>query len=184
MKTILIANQKGGVGKTLIADELCFEAERRNIKYSLRDYDGQGGLNHEPIEDPEAEILIIDTPGALHQQMIDWIMDSDAIIVPTLMTQQCINPLERMIDILKPVMNSKYVLFALNEWDGHTSCNDFEEWFYNKYPGLNTVEICRADAMRQASEMGISIVKHKPQSKSAMEVKLLFELICARLERM
>ena len=33
MKTVLVCNQKGGVGKTLIADELAFALERSKICY-------------------------------------------------------------------------------------------------------------------------------------------------------
>lgn len=43
MKTILIANQKGGCGKTLVVDELAFSFDRTDVKYSLYDLDGQGG---------------------------------------------------------------------------------------------------------------------------------------------
>ena len=44
MKTILIANQKGGCGKTLVVDELAFSFDRTDVKYSLYDLDGQGGM--------------------------------------------------------------------------------------------------------------------------------------------
>ena len=44
MKTILIANQKGGCGKTLVVDELAFSFDRTDVKYSLYDLDGQGGI--------------------------------------------------------------------------------------------------------------------------------------------
>ena len=37
MKTILIMNQKGGVGKTLIADELAYALERDEIPFNFYD---------------------------------------------------------------------------------------------------------------------------------------------------
>ena len=37
MKTVLVCNQKGGVGKTLIADELAFALERDGIPYNFID---------------------------------------------------------------------------------------------------------------------------------------------------
>jgi len=39
MKNILICNQKGGVGKSLIADELAFFFERNKTPYNFYDLD-------------------------------------------------------------------------------------------------------------------------------------------------
>ena len=39
MKTVLVCNQKGGVGKTLIADELAFALERDKIRFNFYDLD-------------------------------------------------------------------------------------------------------------------------------------------------
>lgn len=36
MKTILVCNQKGGVGKSLVADEIAFSFERSGIPVSCR----------------------------------------------------------------------------------------------------------------------------------------------------
>ena len=47
-KKILFINEKGGVGKTTLVDEMCFEAEAKGIPYSLHNLDPQGTLLHEP----------------------------------------------------------------------------------------------------------------------------------------
>ena len=45
MKNILIINRKGGVGKTLVSDELAFALDAKNVPYCFYDLDGQGGMN-------------------------------------------------------------------------------------------------------------------------------------------
>ena len=47
MYTILMLNQKGGVGKTTIADELSFALERRGKTVAFVTTDPQGGSVHE-----------------------------------------------------------------------------------------------------------------------------------------
>lgn len=177
-KTVLIANQKGGVGKTFISDELCFALDRLGVDYSLRDYDGQGGLIHIPVECEEPAMIIIDTPGALQPQMNDWIRESDLIIVPTLMTKPCMEPLQRMMEILKPWKAfGKKVLVVLNQWDRYTSCDDFAEWFDLTYPNEYNIEIANSEMIKQAQNHGKSIVEYKPHSRAAMEVTCMFEHI-------
>ena len=65
MKNILICNQKGGVGKSLIADELAFSFERSQIPLSFFDLDRQGGTIHQTAQRVQAQAAVIDTPGAL-----------------------------------------------------------------------------------------------------------------------
>ena len=82
MKNILIINRKGGVGKTLVADELAFALDAKNVPYCFYDLDGQGGTLHEPVEMDDADISIIDTPGSLQGEMGEWVKDADVVIIP------------------------------------------------------------------------------------------------------
>ena len=177
-KTILIANQKGGVGKTWIADELCFMCENSDMPYTLRDYDGQGGLNHTPVESEDPALIIIDTPGALQENLNGWIKQADLIIVPTLMTKVCIEPLERMLEILRPWQRmGKDVVVVLNQWNRYNACADFEEWYFEKYPEQKTITLSESEVVRQAINAGKSVVNYKKYSKSASEMMVFYEYI-------
>ena len=177
-KTILVANQKGGVGKTWISDELCFMCEKSGLPYTLRDYDGQGGLNHKPVESEDPALVIIDTPGALQSSLNEWIREADLILVPTLMTKQCMEPLERMIEILRPWKSmGKEVVIVMNQWDRFTACADFEEWFFTKYPNERTITLSDSEVIKQAINLGVSAVDYRKHSKSAIEVTLFFRYV-------
>lgn len=177
-KTILMLNQKGGVGKSLLIDQLCYMADKTNMPYSLRDFDQQGGLNHKPVENPNAAVIFIDTPGQITQDMVRLIPEADLVLVPTNLSKKDIAPLQNTIQILTPYMKiGKDVLFILNRWNRFTAAADFEEWFYNTYPDYPTVEISESDALRQADEMGESILDYRRNSKSSLEMMVLWKVI-------
>ena len=71
MKTILVCNQKGGVGKSLVADEIAFSFERSGIPVSFYDLDAQGGTLHRTQEADGAQVAVVDTPGALQEGLAD-----------------------------------------------------------------------------------------------------------------
>ena len=76
MYTILMLNQKGGVGKTTIADELSFALERRGKTVAFVTTDPQGGSVHEVCDDPdfaeECDFQVVDTAGVLVGGVNDW----------------------------------------------------------------------------------------------------------------
>lgn len=164
MKTVLVCNQKGGVGKTLIADELAFALERDKIRFNFYDLDGQGSSIHQTHEDPEAVISIVDTAGSLQADMVKWIEEADFVIVPTMMSNRDAAPLERMIEILTPFKGKKPTLFVFNRWNRFNISKDFIAWFNEKYPDLKTTCLSDTTAFNQAGACGMSI--HEFQSSN------------------
>ena len=181
MKNILICNSKGGVGKSLIADELAFYLEYKNIAYNFYDLDSQGGTVHKNSKSDNALVSIIDTPGALQEQLAQWIKSAHLIIVPTRTTSRDIEPLRRMIDIIK-INNSVcpviYVLNAFNRWK---ASSDFFEWLSNQVQG-NIIKLPQSELFVQASAYNKSILDFAPRSKPALAVLELGNLVCNILQ--
>ena len=181
-KTILICNQKGGVGKTWLADELCFMCEKSGIPYSFRNYDPQGGANHQAQEVDNPGLIIIDTPGVLTAGLNDLIRDADLILIPTLLAKPCIAPLERMLEIMQPwQQRGKEVIVVHNQWDRFTSTADFEDWFFEKYANQKTITLSSSEVVKQAIERGVSVVDYRKHSKSALEMMAFYNYIMETL---
>ena len=174
MKTILICNQKGGVGKTLIADELAFALERDSIPYSFYDLDNQGSAIHKTVNNPEAVVQIVDTPGALQEKLLEWIGEADFIIVPTMMSNRDSAPLERMISILEPYKEKKSVLYVLNRWNRYNITKEFINWFQAKYPDLRTAILSDSTVFNQAGAYGISVFDYKKNSLSCRQIEAIY----------
>lgn len=95
---IVIASQKGGVGKTTLALNLGLEAIRRNIPAKLLDLDQQSTLTHmsnmrhkhhnerlplaKSMSD-DAATIIVDTPPAASVAVASALRHADIIIMPT-----------------------------------------------------------------------------------------------------
>lgn len=98
MKTITIAHQKGGVGKTTLALNLAF-CFADSVKVAITDTDLQGSINSLgtflkgiDLVSPENvlgksltgyDLLVIDTPPYLTNRLSDLFAISDYVLVPT-----------------------------------------------------------------------------------------------------
>ena len=98
-KTILVANMKGGIGKTTISFNLANNIAK-NAKVAILDFDLQGSLTQikdlvtnfdiipyvkdlSKIKDLNYDCLFIDSPPYLTDQLAELINIADLIIIPT-----------------------------------------------------------------------------------------------------
>lgn len=181
MKTILVTNQKGGVGKTMLVDEICSMLEADEIKYNLYDMDQQGSLFHHPVKYEDAQVTIVDTPGALQKELKSWIEESDMIIVPTLMGGSEMAPFERMIEILEPYQGKKEILFILNRWNRFSMTRDFTKWFETKYPDLKSMVVAESIPLQQARAHCESIQNFNSRNQAAKQLLGIYGYIKTQL---
>ena len=177
MKTILITNTKGGVGKSLIADELAFSLERAKIPYSFYDLDNQGGTLHKSKKNAKAKVAIVDTPGALQEQMAEWMKEADLIVIPTRTTSRDIEPLQRMRQIVE--VNTKApVLYVLNCWTRWTASRDFLLWFKGQVgENVPVITLPQSEQFVQAGAYGESVVTYASKSAAAQAMEHLCKII-------
>ena len=182
LKTILIVNQKGGVGKTMLADEIAFYYDRRGIDCSFYDLDGQGGAIHE-TSNITANIGVVDTPGALQADMNKWIDTADVIIVPTRATTRDIPPLQTMLDMIEQAGKQKKTIIVINCFNHYTAAADFREWVKGEYPDYKVFTVVQSELFVQAAAYGKSVVDYKGNSTAADNIKTLTKAINKMIER-
>lgn len=166
MKNIVVCNQKGGVGKSLIADELTFSLERSDIPVSFYDLDDQGGTIHETKENPGAEVSVVDTPGALQRELKKWIQAADVIVIPTRPTSRDITPLMRMRDAVIASDALPRTILVVNCWNRFRASRDFLEWLKGTdFPSI--FRMPQSEMFVQSSAANKSVVEYAPHSKAA-----------------
>ena len=177
MKTVLIANQKGGVGKTLISDELAFALEADEIPFNFYDLDQQGGSLHQEIENEDALVTIVDTPGALQKDLKTWMEEADYIIIPTTMSIRDMQPLERMIELYINSKSKAPLLVVFNRWNRTNNTKEFIGWFEACYPDIKTNILADCTAFNDAGARGISIEKFKASSPGAKQIREIYSIV-------
>lgn len=157
MLTILIANQKGGVGKTTIADELAFELERRGASVSFISTDPQGGSVHETDDgDEERDWRIVDTPGVLADALPEWCEAADMVLVPMLPSPRDIEPTLRTIEVARK-STSAPVAVVVNQYNPY-GVLDRQLAEYLAGEGERVIaKVPKAVALAQAAAGGCSV---------------------------
>lgn len=175
MKTIVVCNQKGGTGKSMIADELAFSFERSGIPLAFYDMDAQGGTIHQTVTPEDAQVAVVDTPGALREELKDILASADLIVVPTRPTSRDIEPLRRMRKVIQAAAPKTPVIYILNGWNRHRASRDFMDWAVGEIGGL--FQIPQSELIVQAGAAESSVVSSFKGSPPAKSILLLVNSI-------
>lgn len=171
MKTILVCNQKGGVGKSLMSDELAFSLARSGIPTSFCDLDTQGGTIHGTDILDDAQVTILDTPGALQEGLSEWAKAADVVVIPTRPTPRNIEPMIRTRSAVWAAHPNVPIIYVVNGWNRFKASRDFVEWFTRAAgPDARIMTIPQAEAFVQAEAKGVSVIDVAPRSTAAHDV--------------
>lgn len=188
-KTILLVSQKGGVGKTTIADEILFELDRRGLPFTFYELDDQGGNVHKPVKNSEARFAVVDTPGGLCADTAKWIGASDLVILPVKPSFRDIEPFLRMGAIIRDnLRRDACAFFVINMINARMrATKDFIAWFqaasaenrecftsdYSWSFGL----LLQSEMAVQAPAYGKSVIDYAPKSEIAASMRRLMDNI-------
>ena len=187
-KKVLFINNKGGVGKSTMVDEMCFQCDIRGIPYSMHNLDPQGTLLHDTVNNPDAVLDFIDTPGHLQDKAKKYIEAADCIVIPTAMTQNCLSSIEMMLAMCLDVIDKKPVILLYNFWDGGLACEHFQDYMdgvisKSDFAGkIQIVHVSRSVNFANAREHGQAVEQYRRNCKSAGEIEDLFCHIMDRLD--
>ena len=181
---VTMLNEKGGVGKSTLADELYSSFERTGVPIALMNVDAQYGDAERGVPANEAEVVIVDTPGTLPDNVSDMVKASDVIIVPTRPTVRNVEPTCRVISLVHEADPDAEIVVAmvgtttrgvagtrfaqwLRDWvsesgfEGHAHlCGipSSEAVAAAEMQGVSIVDVVRKSPGRYAREIGPSVM--------------------------
>ncbi|WP_286684501.1 ParA family protein [Collinsella sp. UBA1693] len=127
--TITVVNQKGGVGKTFIADEIAWGLERESVPCAFLNFDKQGGTPHEestPEERRAADVFVIDTPAGLMRQLHDLLVQTDVVVIPTETDDGEVPATEYTMSLVECNCPDAVKVLVVNKWTRFNAARDFE----------------------------------------------------------
>lgn len=171
MKRIVVLNIKGGVGKTVLADELAFSLDRTDTPYSYFDFDGQGGGTHEESLREDAIVQIADTPSAAStDDLTKWAEAADIAVIPTRSTGTDIPPLTETIETIREANPDIDIVFVQNAWNRWSLAKNFEEWLNSKAEGAPIIHVPQSELIAQAATLKKSALDVNAKSNAAKSI--------------
>jgi len=208
MLTVSILAQKGGSGKTTLAQCLAVAATRDGKDVAILDMDPQGSVtswkqrrgDQEPAvvpvtlaqltekldiaQEAGADLIIIDTPARLS----DWAMEaarfSDLVIVPSKATVKDLERVEASIK-LACVYETRPVFVALTQ----TRAQGDREGQAEEFIQTKQIPVCPARlgnrvAYEDSDTLGLTPLETEPSGKAAAEIELVYQFTTKLLNQL
>jgi chromosome partitioning protein len=205
MKIIVVANLKGGVGKTTVCTHLAVEASRTGRRAALLDTDPQGSMagwwNAREAEQPAFirsspnelpgrldtlhsagfDYLFIDTPPLLADTVRKAAEVADLVLIPVRTSPHDLRAIGGTVDLIEPF--DKPMVFVLNGAIRRTRIIGEAALVLSQHGTVApTVMHIRVDFMTSQTD-GRTVQELDPSSPSAAEVTDLWTYVLTRLSR-
>ena len=206
MRTIVVASQKGGVGKTTIAGHLGVMAEQNGAgPVALIDTDPQGSLaswwNERKAEVPlfaqieiarlsehlqalakaGVKLAIIDTPPAVTEIIRQVLRSADLVLIPTRPSPHDLRAVGSTVDLVEGV--GKRMIFVINGAAPRARIAGEAAVALSQHGTVAPVTLYQRTDFASSMIDGRTVQEINPNSRSAREVGELWKYVATQLRK-
>ena len=172
--TIVVANKKGGVGKTTMSDEIAFALERRGRSTAYVSVDPQRGSVHASAAESwkDASYVVVDTHGGFGDGSEDVIAMADVVVVPLLPSRKNLDSTIESLALVERLNPDARVFILINQYDGREATSRrFVELFQTRHDVLDkpTFVVARRAAFKNAEDHECSAHDLLPSATEPIE---------------
>lgn len=177
-KRIVVANIKGGNGKTTIANELAYSLDRSHIPYSFFDMDGQRGGAHTETEHPDAVVNIADTAGSIETgDLHDLAKAADVVVIPTRSSKLDVYSFAETLNTVRDANPDAVVIVIHNGWNRYRLARDFGEWLTDNAHGAPVYQLPQSEPIAMAMTRDVSVQEQNRRSSGAKAMQEIVNAI-------
>jgi chromosome partitioning protein len=206
MRTLVIASQKGGVGKTTLTGHLAVEAERQGEgTVAMMDTDEQMSLSGwfrvreaetpilaQPVDGnlrktldamrkAGVDLVIIDTPPAITASISLTVALADLVIIPVRPSPHDLRAVGQTVDIVE--QHGKPMVFVVNQANQRARITAQAAIALSQHGAVaETIIHSRTDFASSMAD-GQTVTELDPEGKSAAEIAGLWTFIKSRFDR-
>lgn len=206
MRTIAIAMQKGGVGKSTLTRSLAVAGAKAGFNVLTLDMDAQQSTAQwaerrgEPLplvrfvteielpkvlkqaEEAGCDIAIIDTPPARSTEAPAAVEFADLVLVPCTPDIEAYEQLPRTERLARTTGKPAFAVLTMVQPNSRSEQEVAHEIFAQLKLPMAPAILHRFKVHRDASRDGQTAQEMEPDSKAAQEIQALWDWICAQLQ--
>lgn len=206
MKTIAIAMQKGGVGKSTLTRSLAVAGVKAGLNVLALDMDAQQSTTQwskrrngqlpivrfvteldlpgvlKQAEDAGCDLAIIDTPPARSTEAPAAVEYSDLVLVPCTPDIEAYEQLERTERLARTTGKPAVAVLTMAQPNSRNEEEIAGAIFQTKNLSMAPAILHRFKVHRDASREGQTAQEMEPDSKAAHEIQALWEWVSAHLQ--